>query len=131
MPVEVSIPRGQRFHPVAALIDTGANRTVITPRMVKEIGLIQVSEVKLARVGGAEDYPTYAATIRFPKGKGFRGFAPVELLEIVGCELPHHPVECLLGRDILSRWVFHYDGRMGEWTIEQEDTPVPVIQPDV
>lgn len=107
-----------RFSKMPALIDTGAGRTVLTPEAVTRVGLRQVDVTRLARAGGInEDAGVYVAAIQFPRYK----LATIEVANIICCELPEQPIQCLLGRDILSRWLFTYNGRTGEWTIDEED----------
>jgi predicted aspartyl protease len=107
-----------RFSKMPALIDTGAGRTVLTPAAVERVGLRQVDVTRLARAGGInEDAGVYVAAIQFPRYK----LATIEVANIICCELPEQPIQCLIGRDILSRWLFTYDGRAGEWTINEED----------
>jgi predicted aspartyl protease len=102
-----------------AMIDTGAGRTVLTSAAVARAGLRQVDSTRLARAGGiTEDAGVYVASIQFPRCK----LATIEVAKVICCELPEQPIQCLLGRDILSRWLFKYDGRTGEWTINEEDT---------
>jgi predicted aspartyl protease len=101
-----------------ALIDTGAGRTVLTPEAIARVGLPKVDVTRLARAGGInEDTGVYVAAIQFPRYR----LATIEVVKVVCCELPAQPIQCLLGRDILSRWLFTYDGRRGEWTINEED----------
>lgn len=59
----------------------------------------------------------HVASIQFPRHK----LATIEVIEVLCCELPEQPIQCLIGRDILSRWLFTYDGRTGEWVIEEDD----------
>jgi predicted aspartyl protease len=100
-----------------ALIDTGAQRTVLTPEAVHKIGLSKINETKLLRVGGfTENVGVYAASIQFPRCK----FATIEVMEVSSCDLPHPLIQCLLGRDVLSRWRFTYDGPMGQWEITDD-----------
>ncbi len=104
-----------------ALIDTGAGRTVLTLAAVERVGLRQVDVTRLARAGGInEDAGVYVASIQFPRYK----LATIEVANVICCELPEQPIQCLIGRDILSRWLFTYDGRTGEWTINEEDIAV-------
>ena len=104
-----------RYLRMPALMDTGASRTVLTPAAVTRAGLLQVDVTRIARAGGTEDAGVYAASIQFPRYK----LATVEVANVICCELPEQPIQCLLGRDILSRWLFTYDGRTGEWTIHE------------
>jgi hypothetical protein len=82
---------------------------------------------RLARAGGInENAGIYAASIQFPRDR----LATIKVIEVICCELPEQPIQCLLGRDILSRWVFTYDGPKSEWKIEEEDVAAWVDPPD-
>jgi predicted aspartyl protease len=109
-----------------ALIDTGAGRTVVTPDAVARVGLRQVDVTRLARAGGInEDAGVYVASLQFPRYR----LATIEVAKVVCCELPEQPIQCLIGRDVLSRWLFTYDGRSGEWTIQEEDVAAWAFPP--
>jgi predicted aspartyl protease len=110
-----------------ALIDTGARLTLLTPKAVARVGLPKVNEMSLARAGGiTEKLSVHVASIQFPRHR----LATIEMVEVVCCELPEQPIECLLGRDVLSRWVFTYDGPAGGWKIEEEDVATWVDPPE-
>ena len=117
---------GGRFSKMPALIDTGAGRTVLTPAAVARVGFRQVDVTRLARAGGInEDAGVFVAAIQFPRYR----LATIEVANVICCELPEQPIQCLIGRDILSRWLFTYDGRTGEWTINEEDIAAWVDPP--
>jgi len=40
-------------------------------------------------------------------------------MSLVACPLPEQDVSCLLGRDVLERWNFAYDGRSGLVEVEE------------
>lgn len=104
--------------PVRALIDTGARRTVITPDTAGRCGLVQVSVTKLFVVGGGEvEGPVYSAQLAFPDSP----LANWPAIEIVGADLHHPEIECLIGRDILRRWIVEYDGPSGQLVISEHD----------
>lgn len=110
-----------------ALIDTGAGRTVLTPLAVQTIGLQEVDNTHLiTRAGGTDVVSTYVAAIQFPRHK----LATIEVIQVLCCELPKQPIQCLIGRDILSRWLFTYDGKTGEWFIEEDDVAAWVEPPE-
>ena len=71
----------------------------------------------LSRVGGEERFSVHVASIQFPRYK----MAPIEAVPVACCELPGGLFQCLIGRDILSRWLFTYNGKTGEWCIQEED----------
>lgn len=110
------------FWKMPALIDTGAGLTVLTPEAVSRIGLQQVDVIRVARAGGvSEDVGVYAAAFRFPRYR----LPAIGIARVICCALPEQPIQCLLGRDVLSHWRFSYDGGSGEWIIEARDLAVP------
>lgn len=110
-----------------ALIDTGASRTVLTPEAVARAGLPQVDVTQLARAGGiSENAAVHVAAIQFPREK----LGTIEVAKVICCELPKQPIQCLIGRDVLTRWLFTYDGRAGAWKIEEDDIAAWVSPPD-
>jgi hypothetical protein len=100
---------------VTALIDTGASRTVINPQVATTCGLRQTGVVRISGAGQITDRPEFAGSILFPDS-GLSGFDP---LPLVACPLPEQDVSCLIGRDVLERWNFTYDGRSGQVEIEE------------
>jgi hypothetical protein len=108
---------------VPAMIDTGAARTVLTPLAVRDASLSVVDYTKLARAGGIEEnVPVHAASIHFPRYT----ISTIEVIQVLCCELPEQPIQCLIGRDVISRWLFTYDGRTGQWSIFEKDEDVDV-----
>jgi gag-polyprotein putative aspartyl protease len=98
--------------PVRALIDTGASLTVINPQIATTCKLKQTGYQMINAVGGeAGEYPEYAAAISFP-GTRLPG---LDATRVVACPIIRQPFfSCLLGRDIMRKWLFTYDGRTGE-----------------
>ena len=116
-----------KFSTMPALIDTGAQRTVLTPAAVNKVGLSKINETELRGVGGiVPNVGVYVASIQFPRPR----FATIEVIEVSCCELSHPLIECLLGRDVLSRWRFSYDGPAGTWNIQEENTSLWVEPPE-
>ena len=110
-----------------ALIDTGAGRTVLTPEAVERLRLPFVDYTTLSRVGGKEErVSVHVASIQFPLYK----MATIEVIQVARCELPGGLFHCLLGRDILSHWLFTYNGKTGEWCIEEEDIAAWIEPPE-
>ena len=56
--------------------------------------------------------------------------ATIEVIQVLCCELPEQPIQCLLGRDVLSRWLVTYDGTIGEWCIAEDDVAAWVEPPE-
>ncbi len=98
--------------PVKALVDAGAALTIINPQIAKTCKLRQTDKNKINAVGGqAGEYPAYAAAIAFP-GTEIPGF---DVIRVVACPIVRQPYfSCLIGRDILQKWRFLYDGRSGQ-----------------
>jgi predicted aspartyl protease len=112
------------FTETDALIDTGAQRTVVSPEAVRKAGLSKINEADLRVVGAIVKADVYVASLEFP----LCGLGTIEVIEVSCCELPHILYHCLLGRDVLSRWIFTYDGPAGTWQIK-EKAVAPWVQP--
>ena len=74
----------------------------------------------------------YVASLQFP----YCPLRAIELIEVSCCELPHPLYRCLLGRDVLSRWIFTYDGPAGTWEVREDGVaswvePPEGIDPDL
>ena len=98
--------------PVRALIDTGASLTVINPEIAKTCKLKQTGHQMINAVGGqAGEYPAYAAALSFPGTE----LPSLNATRVVACPIIRQPFfSCLIGRDIMSKWLLTYDGRTGE-----------------
>lgn len=114
-----------RFSQMPALIDTGAARTVLTPQAIERVNLPLVDYTMVSRAGGVDPADVYAASIRFPRDD----LKAIELIQVICCELPHQPIQCLLGRDVLSRWLFTYNGQTGDWLVDDRPNIVPWVEP--
>jgi len=97
---------------VRALVDTGASLTIINPQIAATCKLKQTGRQKISAVGGeAGEFPEYAAAISFP-GNHLPG---LDTTRVVACPIIRQPFfSCLIGRDIMRKWLFTYDGRTGE-----------------
>jgi predicted aspartyl protease len=109
-----------------ALIDTGAQRTVLSPDAVQRVGLSKINEATLLRAGGFVNAGVYVASMQFPRCP----FGTIAVMEVSSCELPHPLIQCLLGRDVLSRWIFTYDGPMGGLKIREDGVEGSVEPPE-
>ncbi len=100
-----------RWLPVRALIDTGASLTVINPEIAATCKLKQTGHQMINAVGGqAGEFPAYAAAISFP-GTELPG---LDATRVVACPIIRQPFfSCLIGRDIMRKWLLTYDGRTG------------------
>ncbi|MGH9580107.1 MAG: retroviral-like aspartic protease family protein [Terriglobales bacterium] len=96
------------------MVDTGASVTVINPEIARTQKLRQTGYAQIIAAGGSGRYAEHAAAISFP-GTGLQRFDPIR---VVACPIVRQPVSCLIGRDILRRWLLTYDGRTGRVQIE-------------
>lgn len=110
-----------------ALVDTGAARTVLTPLAIETVGLSVVDYTRVARAGGIENrVSVHVASIRFPRYH----ITAIEVIQVLCCELPEQPIQCLIGRDVISRWLFTCNGKSGQWSIDEEEVGRWVEPPD-
>ncbi len=103
-----------------ALVDTGASITAIDVPILSQLGVNPVGKASVGTADGPALQSTFPARIAFP-GTGFPGF---EIPAALGCNLQgqivamnQKPIIALIGRDILSRFVFIYNGSAGMFTL--------------
>lgn len=99
---------------INALIDTGASVTVINPEVAVNQKLRHTGFASLVAAGSSGRYSEYAAAIGFPD-TSLKGVDPIR---VVACPIVRQPVSCLIGRDILRRWLLTYYGQTGRVRIE-------------
>lgn len=119
--IQIGLPllgsgRESRSTTTDALIDTGAQRTLLVPEVVQKVGLSKIDETTLLRVGGKVTVGVYAASLQFPHSN----FSAIEMIAVPCCDLGHPLFRCLIGRDVLARWNFTYNGPLGVWQITEE-----------
>lgn len=120
-------PDDTRYSTMPALIDTGAQRTILSSEAVRKVGLSKISETTLRGVGGVvEKVGVYVASIQFPHCR----LAAIQVMEVACCDLSHPLIQCLLGRDVVARWTFTYEGPAGAWQIAEERVPQWVEPPE-
>lgn len=112
---EMAIPEAE----VVALIDTGANRSAVSPGVAAVLGIAPVAVADLNRADIAvADIPVYAVRILIPATEGV--FAPLDVF--VGGVRPNTPgAEALIGTDILANFTLGYHGPAREFTLSAED----------
>jgi predicted aspartyl protease len=99
-----------------ALVDTGADLSVLPQSVVAALGLPQVSTTRIQGVTGvAESTPVHAATLEVA---GTRALA----------EVVAWGDEAIVGRDILARFVLELDGPRETLTVRVA-TPAPAPAP--
>jgi hypothetical protein len=104
-----------------ALIDTGASMTCVHEPILRQIQLNPIGVALFGTAKGQVQQSIYPARIVFPVWGGmtidFQGVAGVDLSGQSIQTTPPEPVICLVGRNILERFVFVYNGPGGFWTI--------------
>ena len=111
--------------PVAgwALIDTGASSTCVHEPVLRGLGLSPIGVASVGTAGGPVQQSRFAARIFFP-AENFN----VEFTSVISADLtgqtpparvgaPAQPIIVLLGRDILRRCQFVYNGVGGFYTL--------------
>jgi hypothetical protein len=90
---------------VLAMIDTGAQTTVVNSNIIKKLNLQPTSKVPVSSpLAHNVEVAQYTAAIILPKG------VIIETTEMVEVPLEGASVHCLIGRDILRHGVFIYNG---------------------
>lgn len=130
--IKAPSPGSPGFTTTDALIDTGAQRTIVSPEVVQKVALSKIDETDVIRVGGKMRANVYVASLQFSHS----GLGTVEVIAVPCCDLANPLFRCLLGRDVLSRWVLHYDGPAGMFHIDEETVssfvePPEGIDPDL
>lgn len=98
LPVRIASPDGERGVLLPALVDTGADLSVLPLSLVRVLALPLVGEVRLQGFGGGEQpWPLYAAEVQ------------VESLRDIFQVLAFGS-EALLGRDVLNHLRLVLDG---------------------
>lgn len=95
---------------VKAIIDTGANCTLATPKVINEVGLLQTGTQKVFSIQNEQDQPTYYGLITFSWGAS-------KEIPITSCPFAFNNYDCVIGRDILMYWYFTYNGPDGSIVI--------------
>ena len=99
--------------PVSALIDSGAAITVVTPEVAVLLNLQSVGAVPVHTPTSVE--PVFCR--QFHVNVYFSPAFVVENILVVEAPLTGQSFQCLIGRDILSRGVFTYDGVNGRFSL--------------
>jgi predicted aspartyl protease len=91
---------------VSAMIDTGADSSVVTPEIMKSLGISPIDWIPIITAGLKEQTcPLFCARIIFSNG------VSIESSEIIGASLHNPSLQCLLGRDVLKSCLFIYNGQ--------------------
>ena len=101
VPVRIAVPVGEEAVALSALVDTGADCTLVPEHIARRLRLPLVDRARIAGVTGEErSASVYAARIEVT------GFSILTKVAALGGE-------AILGRDLLNRWVATLDGPAG------------------
>lgn len=130
VPVEISIPsslaevytKKNRAIPQPksgwALIDTGATKSCVDDKVLIQLGVNPIDRTTIHGSGGKHEVNVFPAHMRFPTMPGFElEFSSAIGVNIQAQQVNNQPIIALLGRDILSRCLFVYNGTLGIFTI--------------
>jgi hypothetical protein len=110
--VRLRSPSGEAAADGSALLDTGSERSLLSPVVAARLGLTAVGVAVVRTVGAAAAHvPEYDVVIDFP------GTAlPSARRRLLGIDLGEG-LDVLLGRDFLVGTVLVYDGLAGVYTL--------------
>jgi hypothetical protein len=102
--------------PIRALVDTGASCTCVDEEILKQLGLSATNYIPvLTPSTGTTPHqaPQYDAMLAIP------GMPPLVFgaLPITAADFRLQTIQALIGRDVLSRCLFQYNGSSGFFTI--------------
>ena len=100
-----------------ALIDTGATTTAVNERTVTGLGVAPVGTIKVGTAGGYQDQPVFPLKVVLPQVPITIEYEQVTGATLDGQSIAGRPILLLIGRDILRRMIFIYDGINGEFTL--------------
>jgi predicted aspartyl protease len=91
---------------ISAMIDTGADCSVVIPTIMQQLGASPHDRVPVNTATACNVLcPLYSARIVFSNGRA------LETDELVEAPLYDQRIQCLIGRDILQECLFIYNGQ--------------------
>jgi SEC-C motif/Aspartyl protease len=112
-----SIPKNIR---IPALWDTGATKSVITPKAASLLGLKSVGAAIMNAAGGPRQCNTYVVNFVLPNNVMMPG------MHVLECE-DGHPFEAIIGMDIITRGDFAITHNQGEMIVSFRVPPMKPI----
>lgn len=103
--------------PFVALIDTGASCTCLDPGVLAPLQLMPTGTASITTPStGTKPHETYQydVSIYIPSSGGHLSFKTIPVIE---SQLKSQGIDGLLGRDILDRCLFSYNGSMKLFTL--------------
>jgi len=101
-----------------ALIDTGATHSCVDDGAISQLGVNPIGRTKIQGSAGAHEVNIFPAHFRFPAIPNFEiDFTATLGVDIQAQKVNGRPIIALLGRDVLLRCVFVYNGPLGIYTL--------------
>jgi len=100
-------------HSHTALIDSGASFTAVDEDVLVGLGLPAIDTMPISTPQGTDTRHVYACKISLPGTP----IPPLTPIRVIGCELQTFGHSTLIGRNILSHFLFIYNGVEGSWTL--------------
>jgi predicted aspartyl protease len=108
---------------VLALIDTGADFSVVHPQILQQLGVDVTGSVQIRRPGEGRDFRLASLNkVRLRIG-GLRPGTLWVSTQVIGVDPSTPTVLALLGRDVLEHRTLFYNGPQGELTLSCGDWP--------
>jgi hypothetical protein len=98
---------------ITALVDTGAQMTVLSPTVIAQLGVKPVGAVPMIT-------PTTAGPVQCDEFHVNVYFSPTVVVEnVLAAQAPliGHGFQCLIGRDVLQKGVLVYSGNRNQFTL--------------
>jgi hypothetical protein len=92
-----------------AMVDTGADGLALDTAIVRALSLIRRGVVQNGTAAGVRQANQYAVSLTFP-GTSLRSYPLLTATEV---DLSSQPFKCLIGRETMANWHFHYNGQTG------------------
>ncbi|MES2889737.1 MAG: retroviral-like aspartic protease family protein [Pseudomonadota bacterium] len=96
------------------LIDTGADHTSVVEDEIVRFGLLPRSFVQTRSVGGVTQHRVYELSVRLGE---IQAFDPIMITARSKTLFQGTPYQGLLGRDVLDRGLFIYNGASSQCTL--------------
>lgn len=99
-----------------ALIDTGATRSCVHGPIMRNLGVNPIGVVTSGTAAGPSPHNLFPAHFTFPAAGIDLDFSAVVGVDLTGQIINGQQLMALIGRDVLSRGIFVYNGPLGAFT---------------
>lgn len=99
--------------PVQALVDTGASNLAVDRSIVQSLSLARRGLANCQTPAGCRLSNIHAVSLAIP-GTNLQSY---DMLRAVEVDLTNQRFKCLIGRETMANWHFHYNGQSGTVSI--------------